>query len=95
MRKPYCYRVKVTQQKQPMCLQLTSGSGEQTFQRRYSYGAQRGGKELVPAIFNDIVSWICERLQSLAEKVCCVKGKYMASPPLTHHPFSAPRQISG
>lgn len=62
MRKALLLSGESDSDKQPMCLQLTSGSGESDFLQKPPERVQRGELELVPAVLNSIISWICEHL---------------------------------
>ena len=89
--------------KQPMCLQLTSGSGEQTIKRSHSYERNEEDKNLslpsLTALYHGYVN-TCRTgsRKSLPCKgfgvvFCFAKSPPPASPPLTRHPFSARWQI--
>ncbi len=63
--------------KQPMCLQLTSGSGEQTFQRSHSNECNEEEMNLsLPSVMTLYHGYVntCQIFSYLAENICCVKG---------------------
>ena len=65
MRKALLLSGESNSEKQPMCLQLTSGSGEQTFFRSHSKECNEEQENLSLSSSITIISRVCEHLTNI------------------------------